>query len=204
MKIDIYEKSNPVIKEIIDILCDINFSYKRKTFYPIPDVFKPMHWFLMRFLYPYINFDFVKQRIKYSQSTDKSLLQFDNIDFFVPNLAFVFFCHIKYDYWAKQLCDWEFVDDSYYFWAFEEYYDHDTKMRKYFLNRYIMKNTHFYDLDTFGRRETLSTMRKFIYSKIKDAIDRDDLDEAIYACNSVPKCFIFDYEMTYIKINQIK
>ena len=46
MKIDIHEqyKSKTVFEKIIiDILCDINLGYKRKTFYPIPDVFKHMH-----------------------------------------------------------------------------------------------------------------------------------------------------------------
>lgn len=196
MKIDIHEqyKSKTVFEKIIiDILCDINLGYKRKTFYPIPDAFKHMHCFLMKFLYPYINFDFVKQRIKYSNLKDHFLLQFDNMDdFFVPDLAFVYFCYDKCDYWAKQLCDWEFVDSFYYFWAFKIYYkNRDEELMKYYLNRYIMK-TQFCVPGAFGKREYLSTMRKFIYSEIKEAIDHDDLDKAIFACNSVPKCFTFD------------
>ena len=129
---------------------------------------------------------------------DHFLLQYDNMDdFFVPDLAFVYFCYIKYDYWAKQLCDWEFVDSFYYFWAFKIYYkNRDEELMKYYLNRYIMK-TQFCVPGAFGKREYLSTMRKFIYSEIKEAIDHDDLDKAIFACNSVPKCFIFGYEMSF-------
>lgn len=198
-KIDNYEKSNSLMKMMINVICRDNFFCdKQKYFYSIPDAFQSMHWFLAKFLYPYIDFNFIKQHIKsslFSYYTDTSILQFNGLnEFFIPNLAFIYFCNIKYDYWAKQLCDWELINANYYIWAFEKYYNDDYKMRKYFLNMYIMTMGHFDNFDNFD--EHFSEMREFIYSKIEDAINNDNLYEAVFACNSLPKFIIFNSQMT--------
>lgn len=190
--------SQPKFKlKLINVLC---FANKRQILSPIPDIFKPMHDHLSRFLYPLMEFDLVKQRIECLGCTK---IEFDNLeDFFMPNLAFLFLCFDNQNFLAKQLCDWELVDFDYIVWAFKLYFDRENiQLSKYYFNRFIIQQLNrdhdFLQIDLSRHHFPVFVLEDKLVSFVNDLIYlsvlNEDWDFIKFAYMVFPKLFLYKY-----------